>query len=213
MKGLEPKKFAYARVSSRDQNLDRQVELFRKMGIEDRDIFVEKQSGGDFCREVYRNLVDYILRENDILIVKELDRFGRNYAQIKEEWRYITKIKRVDIIVLDMPLLDTAKSKDLLGTLIADMVLSFLSYAAQQERDSKRRAQKEGIAIARRKGVHMGRPRIGYPQNWEDWYEKRMAGKATAVQAMRAMGLKKDSYYRLLKKYEEYSRNQAGRCT
>lgn len=162
---MEPKKFAYARVSSRDQNLDRQVELFRKMGIEDRDIFVEKQSGGDFCREVYRNLVDYILRENDILIVKELDRFGRNYAQIKEEWRYITKIKRVDIIVLDMPLLDTAKSKDLLGTLIADMVLSFLSYAAQQERDSKRRAQKEGIAIARRKGVHMGRPRIGYPQN------------------------------------------------
>lgn len=205
---MEPKKFAYARVSSREQNLDRQVELFLKLGIEERDIFVEKQSGGDFCREVYRNLVDYILRENDILIVKELDRFGRNYTEIKEEWRYITKIRKADIIVLDMPLLDTTKSKDLLGTLIADMVLSFLSYAAQQERDSKKRAQKEGIAIAKRKGVHMGRPRIGYPEDWEVWYEKRMAGETTAAQAMREMGLKKDSYYRLLKKYEDDSSNR-----
>lgn len=204
---MESKKFAYARVSSKDQNLDRQVELFREMGITERDIFVEKQSGGDFCREVYRNLVDYILREGDILVVKELDRFGRNYSEIKEEWRYITKVKKADIIVLDMPLLDTTYSKDLLGTLIADMVLSLLSYAAQQERDSKKQAQKEGIAIAKNKGIHMGRPRIDYPKDWEVWYKKRMVGEVTATQAMQEMGLKKDSYYRLLKKYEKNSKN------
>lgn len=202
---MEPKKFAYARVSSKDQNLDRQVEVFLSMGIDERDIYVEKQSGGTFGREVYRNLVDYILREGDILVVKELERFGRNYAEIKEEWRYIVKEKRADIIVLDMPLLDTTQSKDLLGTLIADMVLALLSYAAQQELDSKKNAQREGIAIAKKKGIHMGRPRMDYPDDWEEWYQKVYSKEVTAAGAMREMGIKKDTYYRLVKKYEKDS--------
>ena len=137
--------FGYARVSSKDQHLDRQLEDFKREGIDERNIYVEKESGGSFQRKVYRNLVDIIMRPGDKLLVDELHRFGRNYEEIHEEWRYITKERKMDIKVMDMPILDTSQAKDLLGTLIADIVLAVLAYVAHNERVEKKRLQRDGI--------------------------------------------------------------------
>ena len=154
---MENKIFGYVRVSAKDQNEIRQIESLLKEGIDQRDIFIDKQSGKDFEREQYQ-ILKKVLRRGDTLFVHSLDRFGRNKEQILEEWRELTKEKGVDIVVVDMPLLDTRKYKDSMGSLITDIVLQLLSWLAEEERNKIRTRQREGIDIALKKGVRFGRP-------------------------------------------------------
>ena len=144
---MKNKIFGYARVSSKEQNEERQIVAFKNYGIDERDIYIDKQSGKDFDREQY-NILKHILRENDILVIKSIDRLGRNYNMIIDEWKDITKNIKADIVVIDMPLLDTTKNKDLLGTFISDLILQILSYVAEQERTFIKQRQKEGISTA-----------------------------------------------------------------
>ena len=148
--------YGYVRVSSRDQNEARQLTAMREFGVSAKNIYVDKQSGKDFEREQYKRLVRR-LREDDVLVLKSIDRLGRNYDEILEQWRIITKEKKAAIVVIDMPLLDTRKSRDLTGTLIADIVLQLLSYVAQTEREYIKQRQAEGIAEAKARGVKLGR--------------------------------------------------------
>ena len=196
---MKSKIFGYGRVSSKDQNEERQVLAFKEYGIEERDIYIDKQSGKDFNREKY-NILKKILRENDLLVIKSLDRLGRNYNETKKEWAYITQEIKADIVVLDMPLLDTRQYKDLLGTFISDLVLSVLSYNADQERQHIRQRQREGIDIALNKGIKFGRPKIEKPSNYDNvialWKSKKIKSK----EAMEMLNLKPNSFYNLLKR-------------
>lgn len=190
--------YGYARVSSKEQNEDRQMQALLDNGVEDRFIFIDKQSGKDFCRNQYQILKN-ALRENDLLVVKSIDRLGRNYNMIINEWRDITKNIKADIRVLDMPILDTSKNKELLGTVITDIVLGLLSYVAEQERTFINQRQKEGIEIALNKGVKFGRPKIEKPQNFEDvvfrWKNKEIKTK----EAMELLNLKPNTFYNFVK--------------
>ena len=166
--------YGYARVSSTDQNLDRQLDELRNNGV--KKIYTDKQSGKNFNRPQYTKLVNR-LKENDILYVKSIDRLGRDYTEIQEQWRYITKEKKADIVVLDMPLLDTRKGKDLLGTFISDMVLQVLSFVAENERINIKQRQAEGIAAAKARGVKFGRPEKPLPENFaETWSYYKSTG-------------------------------------
>lgn len=158
--------YGYARVSSTDQNEYRQLLALRARNVPERNIFVDKQSGKDFLRPQYAELV-LRLREGDLLYVFSIDRLGRNYEEIQDQWRFLTKEIGIDIVVIDMPLLDTRQGKDLMGTFIADLVLQILSFVAQSERDSIRRRQAEGIAAAKARGVRFGRPEAPVPDNFE----------------------------------------------
>ena len=158
--------YGYIRVSSRDQNEDRQRIAMQEAGVEERHVFMDKQSGKDFDRPGYRRLLKK-LKPGDTLIIKSIDRLGRNYDEILEQWRLITKEKHADIVVLDMPLLDTRQGKDLTGTLIADIVLQLLSYVAQTEREFIRQRQAEGIAAAKERGVQFGRKPLERPPEYE----------------------------------------------
>lgn len=201
------KKFGYARVSTKDQNLARQIEILKAEGIEERDIFVEKESGRSFERKVYRSLVDTVLREGDLLVVTELKRFGRNYREIYQEWHHITKEIGADIKVTSMPILDTTQSKELVGQLITDVVLAVFAYVADEDWAERHELQRQGIEVAKAEGRHLGRPKVQFPENWDEWYPKWKGGEVTASEAMRQMGIKKDSFYRLAKRYEENSSN------
>ncbi len=196
---MKKKVFGYVRVSSKDQNEIRQLESFKEYGIDERDIYIDKQSGKDFNREQY-NVLKNVLRENDLLVIKSIDRLGRNYNMIIEEWKDITKNIKADIVVIDMPLLDTRNNKDLLGNFISDLVLQILSYVAAQEREFIKKRQKEGIDIAMNKGIKFGRPRIEKPHNFDDvvfkWKNKEIKSK----EAMELLGLKANSFYNLLKR-------------
>lgn len=191
--------FAYARVSSKDQNIDRQREKFLNMGLAPRDIFIDHASGKDFERPMYLILRNNVLREGDLLLVDTIDRFGRNYSEILNEWKFITKELRADIRVLEMDLLDTTKNKDLLGTLISDLVLQLLSYVAETERDKNKTRQREGIETAKKLGKHLGRPKKMKPSNFSSVYKRWTAGKVTAVEAMKELGLSKSTFYRMIK--------------
>lgn len=195
--------FGYVRVSSKDQNPERQIKLMREAGIEERNIYVEKESGHSFEREIYTTLVKHILRPGDKLVVSELKRFGRNYAEIYREWNYITKEIGADIRVLDMPILDTSVNKELIGQLITDVVLSVLAYVAEGDWEERHELQRQGIEVAKAEGRYLGRPQITYPDNWKECYERWKAGQITAREAMKLMDVKKDSFYRLVKKYEQ----------
>ena len=166
---MSNKRFGYARVSTTDQNEDRQVLELLESGIEERDIYVDKQSGRSFERTNYLALRNTILRKGDVLVVKSIDRFGRNYSAIRAEWEFLTKTLGVDIVVLDTPILDTTQYKDLLGSVITDIVLAVLSFGAQLEVDTKSKAQAEGIAAAHLKGVKFGRPRCTV-EGWDTYY-------------------------------------------
>ena len=198
---MKNKIFGYVRVSSKEQKEDRQLIAFKEFGIDERDIYIDKQSGKDFNREQY-NILKHILRENDVLVIKSIDRLGRNYNMIIDEWKDITKNIKADIVVLDMPLLDTRNNKDLLGTFISDLVLQILSYVAEQERIFIKQRQKEGIANAINNGVKFGRPKIEKPSNYDDvirlWENKKIKSK----EAMEMLGLKPNTFYNLLKKNE-----------
>lgn len=200
---MQVKSFGYVRVSSKEQNIDRQVNNLIAVGIDERDIFIGMQSGKDFERPAYQALKSH-LRKGDKLYVKSLDRFGRNKEQILEEWRNITKEIGADIIVLDMPLLDTTKYKNVSGleTLITDIVLQLLSYFAEEERSRIKTRQAEGIAIAKRKGIKFGRPSVEFPPEWDYYYSIWKQGKATAVDTFTRLDLKKATFYKLDRKYE-----------
>jgi DNA invertase Pin-like site-specific DNA recombinase len=183
------KNYGYARVSTREQNEDRQVAALLAQGIARRDIFVDKQSGKDFERPEYRRLMRR-LKRGDTLFIKSIDRLGRNYDEIPEEWRRLTKERGVQIVVLDMPLLDTRqKGRDLTGVFIADLVLQILSYFAQIERDFIRQRQAEGIAAAKAKGARFGRPPKERPRNFPELCEKWQNREVSARAAARELGI------------------------
>ena len=200
---MSVKKFGYARVSSKDQNPERQIQILKAEGIDERDIYVEKKSGREFSREVYRMVVDQLMREGDMLVVTELKRFGRNYNEIYHEWYHITKEKNCDTKVTSMPILDTSQSKELLGQLITDIVLSIFAYVADEDWTERHELQRQGIEVAKDDGKHLGRPQVEFPENWMASYDSWKNGRITARAAMKEMNLKKDSFYRLVKKYEQ----------
>ena len=175
--------YGYIRVSARDQNEDRQLIAMGELPIPKENIFLDKQTGKDFERPQYKRMVKR-LRPDDLLYVKSIDRLGRNYTEILEQWRVLTKEKRVDIVVLDMPLLDTRRGKDLMGAFLSDIVLQVLSFAAENERDNIRQRQAEGIAAAKARGVRFGRPPRPVPDNFHqvqmDWRNKKITLKQAA---------------------------------
>lgn len=172
----------YARVSSLSQKEDRQLDELTAYGVPIDRIYIDKQSGKDFNRKEYRRMFRN-LKKDDLLVIKSIDRLGRNYQEIQEEWRKITKKKGADIVVLDMPLLDTTKSKDLLGTFIADLVLQLLSFVAENERINIKQRQREGIVAAQKRGVRFGRPPLEMPDEYEEYYKMWRDKKITAKQA------------------------------
>lgn len=168
--------YGYARVSSRDQNLDRQLSALKDFGVEEPNIFVDKQSGKDFNRPGYQSLIQ-TAQKGDMIILKSIDRLGRDYKEILDQWAYITKTKGIDIKVIDMPLLDTSYCKDIMGTFISDLILQVLSFQAEQERTYIKQRQAEGIAAAHEKGVKFGRPRKSLPSNFEELYARFRANE------------------------------------
>lgn len=190
--------YGYIRVSTREQNEQRQLIAMREFGISENRIYMDKQSGKDFARKNYRKLVRR-LKRNDTLVVKSIDRLGRNYEEILEQWRRITKEKQAAIVVLDMPLLDTRQSRDLTGTLIADIVLQLLSYVAQTEREFIRQRQAEGIAAAKRNGVKFGRRPMDRPAAFDGWKRKWLAGEISARGAARQLGVTHSTFLRWVK--------------
>ena len=182
------KTYGYVRVSSREQNEERQVVAMQEFGVPDYCMVIEKQSGKDFNRPGYIKLVKK-LKPEDTLVIKSIDRLGRNYEEILEQWRYLTKEKHVDVVVLDMPLLDTRNGRDLTGTLIADIVLQLLSYVAQTEREFIKQRQREGIEVARANGVHLGRKAMDRPENYEDVKSAWMNGEVSMRGAAKMLGI------------------------
>lgn len=196
------KQVAYIRVSSNDQNIDRQYEQIKDLGIEEKHIYIDKASGKDFDRIGYQYM-KRALEVDDILFIHSLDRFGRNYEDIIREWNDITKNIKADIKVLDMELLDTTKHKDLLGNFISDLVLQVLSFVAQKERKSIRQRQREGIDTAKLKGVKFGRPKKEVDlTKFKNVYDIWKSGEITAVKAMNILDLTKATFYRKVKEYE-----------
>ena len=195
------KTFAYCRVSSTDQNEDRQVEAMLELGINERDIFIDKCSGKNFDRPQYQAL-KLQLREGDLLVIKSIDRLGRNYKQICEEWREIVRDIKANIKVVDMPILDTTRTDGLIGEVISDIVLQLLGYVAEQERAFIKQRQAEGIKLAKEKGKRLGKPPIQYPDNWKDVYKIWKSGSITAREAMKRLNLKPTSFYKLAKNYK-----------
>ena len=189
----------YARVSTLNQNEDRQLIDLTGYGVPLKNIYIDKQSGKNFIRPEYMKMYKR-LKRNDVLVIKSIDRLGRNYTEILDEWKLITHKKGADIVVLDMPLLDTTKSKDLLGTFIADLVLQLLSFVSENERINIRQRQAEGIAAAKKRGVRFGRPSIPMPDNFEEicrmWKDK----KITAREAAEKYGFSKDTFYKMSKR-------------
>lgn len=201
---VETRIHGYARVSSKEQNEARQLNALKEFGITDRDIYIDKQSGKDFNRVEYKRLVN-VLRKGDLFVVQSIDRLGRNYTDIQEQWKNITNELKVDIKVLDMPLLDTrTNGENIDSRFISDLVLQILSYVAQKERDNIRKRQAQGIANARAHGKALGRPKATYPDNWKEvydlWYNRK---QITAKEAMERTGLKRNTFYKLAKEYEE----------
>ncbi len=198
----EIKIYGYMRVSSREQNEDRQRIALLEMGVPEKNIFMDKLSGKNFGRPQYKKLIKK-LDGNSVLFVKSIDRLGRNYKDLNEQWRIITKEKGADIVVIDMPLLDTRREKNLLGTLISDIVLALLSYVAENERMNIKQRQAEGIAAAKARGIKFGRPPIPLPDNFYHVHKEWRAGKISVTQAAKECGLPQSTFFRKAKEYEE----------
>ncbi len=194
--------YAYIRVSSRDQNEARQIIALKEFAVPRQNIFIDKQSGKDFERPAYKRMVKRMKRD-DLLYIKSIDRLGRNYEEIQNQWRILTKEKGIDICVIDMPLLDSRRGKDLVGTFLSDIVLQVLSFVAENERINIRQRQAEGIAAAKEKGVKFGRPALPYPDNFQkiycDWRNK----KITFHQAAEACGMPVGTFYGKAKRFEK----------
>lgn len=197
----EIKIYGYMRVSSREQNEDRQRIALLEMGVPEKNIFMDKLSGKNFERPQYKKLMKK-LDGNSVLFVKSIDRLGRNYKDLNEQWRIITKEKGADIVVIDMPLLDTRREKNLLGTLISDIVLVLLSYVAENERMNIKQRQAEGIA-AKARGVKFGRPPLRLPDNFHQVHKEWREGKMSVTQAAKACGLPQSTFFRKAREYEK----------
>ena len=193
--------YAYIRVSSRDQNEDRQMIALKELVISEKNIFVDKQSGKDFERPSYKRMLRRMKRD-DLLYIKSIDRLGRNYEEILEQWRILTKEKGIDIVVLDMPPLDTRSGKDLMGTFLSDIVLQVLSFVAENERTNIRQRQAEGIAVAKAKGVKFGRPALPYPDNFREIHRDWRKKKITLRQAAEACAMPVGTFYAKARKFE-----------
>lgn len=191
--------YGYMRVSSVDQNVERQRLELKKWGIGERQIYTDKVSGKDFNRPSYQQLRKK-LKAGDVLVIKSIDRLGRNYEEIQSEWRYIVKEVKADIVIIDMPILDTRVNKDLIGTLISDIVLQLLSYVAQAEREYIRQRQAEGIAIAKAQGKHLGRPRKPYPENFDLLYNRWRAGFYSIREVMQRLGMSENQVKALIRR-------------
>ena len=190
--------YGYARVSTINQHLDRQIDELHKVGLLDSQIFIDKESGKDFNRTNYKKLLKK-LKSGDVLFVKSIDRLGRNYNMILDEWRILTKEKDVDIVVIDMPLLDTRiEGKNLVGKFIADVVLQVLSFVAENERETMKQRQAEGIKMARLRGVKFGRPSTAVPDNFEEIVKLYRDKKITVLTAIEMSGLTRGTFYRKL---------------
>lgn len=188
--------YGYIRVSTKEQCEDRQIIALRDFPVQEDKIFMDKLSGKDFNRPQYKKLLRKMKR-GDILVIKSIDRLGRNYDEILNQWRLITKVKLVDIVVLDMPLLDTRQTgRDLTGTFVADLVLQILSYVAQTERENIRQCQKEGIAAAKQRGVQFGRPRKPIPENFFNLKERWEKKEITSRQAAKELHIAQDTFLR-----------------
>lgn len=192
--------YGYIRVSSVDQNEDRQRIAMQEKAVDDKNIYMDKQSGKDFKRPQYSKMIRH-LKQGDLLYVLSIDRLGRNYEEIKEQWRILTKEKGIDICVIDMPLLDTRQGKDLMGTFIADLVLQILSFAAQSERENIRKRQEQGIAAAKARGVKFGRPEKVIPGDFGEivwrWEKKQISFS----EVLRICCISEATFYRRLKKF------------
>lgn len=192
--------YAYIRVSSHEQNEERQLIAMRQLHIPEDHIFMDKQSGKDFNRPSYKTLVN-TLKEGDLLYILSIDRLGRNYEEIQNQWRILTKEKGVDLCVIDMPLLDTRNGKDLMGTFIADLVLQILSFVAQNERENIRKRQAQGIAAAKANGVKFGRPEIPMPDDFSNIVNKWEEGKITLEEALKESKMSESTFYRRVREY------------
>ena len=190
--------FGYVRVSSVDQNEDRQIIAMRNVGVPEQNIFTDKQSGKNFDRPSYQKMVN-VLREGDLLYILSIDRLGRNYEEIQNQWRILTKEKKIDIVVLDMPLLDTRQGKDLMGTFIADLVLQILSFVAQSERERIRERQRQGIEAAKARGVRFGRPEAVLPDNFGMLVSKWEKKQIQLPELLEICGISEATFYRRLR--------------
>lgn len=193
--------YGYVRVSSVDQNEARQMLEMQKVGLRLNYIYLDKQSGKDFKRPSYIKLLKK-LKKGDLLYVKSIDRLGRNYREIQEQWRFLTKEKEIDIAVMDMPLLDTRTYKDLMGTFIADLVLQVLSFVSENERENIRKRQEEGIKAAKLQGVEFGRPRIAVPDNFSVLINQWKNGHITPKDVAKACNMSLSTFYRRLREYQ-----------
>lgn len=182
------KSYGYVRVSSRDQNEERQLQAMDEKGIPPNHIYVEKRSGKDFSRPVYQKMIKK-MRQGDTLYVLSIDRLGRNYREILEQWRYLTQVKKLRIVVMDMPLLDTGEDKELIRSFVSDLVLQLLSFVAENERENIRRRQEQGIRAARERGVHLGRPPGKLPDVFEEVYRAWDCGLISGREAARRCGM------------------------
>lgn len=199
------KTYGYVRVSSADQNEARQLVAIREKGVADRLIYVDKQSGKDFERPQYKKLMKK-LKPGDLLYIQSIDRLGRNYEEVQQQWRLLTKEKRVDICVIDMAPLDTRQGKDLTGTFIADLVLQILSYVAQSEREHIRKRQAEGISVAKARGVRFGRVPKPLPKEFDEAYQKWKSGELTGTAAAKECGMPLSTFRYRAERYESAER-------
>lgn len=196
------KVYGYARVSSVDQNEDRQMDAMDNIGIEKNNIFIDRQSGKDFERPAYKRMVRK-LRRGDVLYIMSIDRLGRNYEEIQNQWNLLTKEIGIDICVIDMPLLDTRGGKDLMGTFIADLVLQILSFVAQTERENIRKRQAQGIAAARLRGIRFGRPEKKLPDNFDEIANEYNAGRITLEEVLGELKISESTFYRRRKEWQK----------
>lgn len=194
------KVYAYVRVSSVDQNEERQLVAMREKQVPEENIYIDKQSGKDFERPQYQRLVSR-LQSGDLLYLLSIDRLGRNYVEIQNQWRILTKEIGIDICVIDMPLLDTRQHKDLMGTFIADLVLQILSFVSQSERENIRKRQAQGIAAAKARGVHIGRPEKKLPEDFPEIVKAWKKNKITLREAVERSGLGKTTFYRRVREF------------
>ena len=194
--------FGYIRVSTKEQNEDRQLIAMRELHIPEKNLYIDKQSGKDFDRPQYKKLVRK-MKKDDLLYIKSIDRLGRNYDEILEQWRVLTKEKGADIVVMDMPLLDTRRGKDLMGTFLSDIVLQVLSFVAENERTNIRQRQAEGIAAAKARGVRFGRPPVPLPPNFHDVYRRWRQGRITGTAAAKECGMPLASFRYRANVYEK----------
>lgn len=193
--------YGYIRVSTKEQNEDRQLLALKELAIQEKNLFIDKQSGKDFERPQYRKMVRK-LKKDDLLYIKSIDRLGRNYSEILEQWRILTKEKGIDIVVLDMPLLDTRRGKDLMGTFLSDIVLQVLSFVAENERTTIRQRQAEGIAAAKARGVKFGRPPLPLPDNFYEVHRAWRGKKISLKQAASMCEMPVGTFYGKAKKFE-----------